>query len=232
MNDVYLKTNLENVWLTESKNLMEKFGTKKAMIVRLANVLATTQVLLNSIVNTNASKNKKNDAMVLNTAMVNQSTLSNATQQMLVKTSNVPVLWDGSLMDTNLALSVFDLLKTSNHAKKVKSLSITLTVVAIPENAVAIVQKLTISLVMLTKKTSGLHTNTEPALASKNLANAKNVLNHPKKLVPLKKTETTCTDSTKSQLLKVPCPLCFSEDLKSRRLSQVRPGWPIYTSDF
>lgn len=205
MNDVYLKTNLENVWLTESKNLMEKFGTKKAMIVRLANVLATTQVLLNSIVNTNASKNKKNDAMVLNTAMANQSTLSNATQLMLVKTSNVPVLWDGSPTVTNLALSVFDLLKTSNHAKKVKPLLITSTVVATPENALnATVHKLTTSNAMPMKKMSGLSTYTDLALASKNLANAKNVLNHPKKLVPLKKTETTCTDSMKSQLLKVP----------------------------
>merc|ERR1712066_961847 len=100
------------------------------------------------------------------TAMVNQSTPSNATQLMPVKTSDVPVLWDGSPTDTNLVLSVLDLLKNSNHAKKVKSLSITLMAVATPENVVAIVQRPTISLVMPIKLMSGLNINTEAALAS------------------------------------------------------------------
>jgi hypothetical protein len=174
------------------------------MTARLANVLASNLVMV-SLVNTNANRNKKNDAAVLNTAMVNQLTPSNATQLMLVKTSNVPVLWVGSPMDTNLVLLVFDLLKTSSHAKKVKLLSTTLMVVATPENALSpvIVQKLTTSNVMPIKKMSGLNTNMKIACASKNLANVKNAPNHPKKPVPLKKTVTTCTDSTKSQLLKV-----------------------------
>jgi hypothetical protein len=205
MNDVKPQKPKKNtVTLTVFENLMEKFGIKKAMIARLANVLASNLEMM-LLVNTNATKNKKNDATVLNTAMVNQSTPSNVTQPMLAKTSNAPVLWAGSPMDTNLVLLVFDLLKTSNRAKTVKPLSTTLTVVATPENALnATVQKLTTSNVMPIKKTSGLNTNTETVTASKNLANVNNALNHPKKPVPLKKTATTCTDSTKSQLLKVP----------------------------
>jgi hypothetical protein len=176
---------------------MEKFGTKKAMTARLANVLATTTDLMKSSVIINATRNKKNDAMVLNTATVNQLTPSNATQLILVKTSDVPVLWDGSPTDSNLVLSVSDLLKTSLHAVKVKLLLITLMVVATPENVppVVIVQRPTISLVMPIKKTSGLNINTDLALALKNLANAKNAhQNHPKKNVLLKKTMTTSTD--------------------------------------
>jgi hypothetical protein len=91
MNDVKSKPKKNTVTLTVFENPTEKFGIKKAMTARLANVLASNLVLV-SLVNINAIKNKKNDATVLNTAMVNQSTPSNVTQPMLVKTSNAPVL--------------------------------------------------------------------------------------------------------------------------------------------